>query len=344
MKVYDKPYTFITGDVLDPRDLNGVWNYKREALKDAAARRYVESVFPLSFVKDCATGYTNADTVDTRTFSFTAPADLYVTRAFLNGAFSAIGAEIKITITKNSTGTTPDGCTDPWLNVAADAPTNEEVRDYNAARFKLESGERYDVLLDSSAAFTVTRLDVHFHVLSDRFEFSSANEPSFQPIMVSEDLTTNIVSQSTNNSNFATEVAKLAQDNYAPVVFCVNNMYVQNNTTTGHQAFPLPRIGDSRAPATVVGMSLYVGSNISITGRDFTARIENNSGTPVDSVTVAMSGVTTGYASKTTSVDIDSASTGDVTTPAQDYAVRFYISSGSNLQMNGKFFITLWVK
>ena len=199
------------------------------------------------------------------------------------------------------------------------------------------------MLLDSSAAFTVTRLDVHFHVLSDRFEFSSANEPSFQPIMVSEDLTTNIVSQSTNNSNFATEVAKLAQDNYAPVVFCVNNMYVQNNTTTGYQAFPLPRIGDSRAPATVVGMSLYIGSNNPIT-RNFTARIENNSGTLVDSVTVSMSGATAGYASKTTNIDIDSASTGDVTTPAQDYAVRFYISSGINLQMNGKFFITLWVK
>jgi hypothetical protein len=164
MKVYDKPYTFIDGDVLDPRDLNGVWNYKREALADAAGRRYIESVFPLSFVKDCATGYADTDTADTRTFSFTAPADLYVTRAFLNGVFSAINAEIKITITKNSTGTTPDGCTDPWLNVASDTPTGQEVQDRNPARFKLESGERYDILLDSSAAFTVTRLDVHFYV------------------------------------------------------------------------------------------------------------------------------------------------------------------------------------
>lgn len=342
MKVVSQPYKFVDGHVLDPDDLNRVWRYKQEALADAAARRYIESVFPLSFVKDCATGYTNLDTADTRTFSFTAPADLYVTRAFLNGVFSVIGAEIKITITKHSSGTTPSGCTDPWLNVASDAPINEEVRDYNAARFKLESGERYNVLLTSSAAFTVTRLDVHFHVLSDRFGFSIA--PSFQPLLVNENLNGTLAAQNANDAAFGTQVGNLVESNYAPAVFCVNNMYVQNNTTTDYQVFPIPRIGDSRAPATIVGMSLYVGSNNAITGRDFTARIEDNTGTLVDSVTVSMSGVTTAYASKTTNIDIDSASTGDVTTPGQDYVVRFYISSGSNLQMNGKFFITLWIK
>jgi hypothetical protein len=343
MKVYDKPYTFITGDVLDPRDLNGMWNYKREALKDAAARRYVESVFPLSFVKDCATGYASTDSLDTRTFSFTAPADLYVTRAFLNGVFSAINAEIKITIVKNSTGTTPVGCTDPWLNVDASAAVNEEVRDLNPARFKLESGERYDILLDSSAAFTVTRLDVHFHVLSDRFGFSSATEPSFQPYMVSDDFDTNIFVPNANSISFANEVAKLVEDNYSAVTYSVANMYVYDNTTTDYQRFPIPLIANSRSTATVVGMSLYIGTNVG-SSRHFTAQIENSAGVAQDSVTVAMSGGTTGYQSKATNVSIDSASTGAVTSPASDYAVRIYVSSGISIAMNGKFFITLWIK
>ena len=342
MRVYDKPYTFITGDVLDPRDLNGVWNYKREALKDAAARRYVESVFPLSFVKDCATGYTNADTVDTRTFSFTAPADLYVTRAFLSGVFSAIGAEIKITITKNSTGTTPDGCTDPWLNVAADATTNEEVRDYNAARFKLESGERYDVLLDSSAAFTVTRLDVHFHVLSDRFEFSSANEPSFQPIMVSEDLTANIVSQSTNNSNFATEVAKLVEDNYAAVCFPLHDTAV-SSATSSTRKFPLPRIDSGRSTAKVMQMSLQIELASAVTG-NYLAQITNGAGVTYQFAIVGVtSPATTGYVVATFSQPILTAVSGSAADTSQDYFVEVTSQYPVSATIK-KAFVTLWIK
>jgi hypothetical protein len=97
--------------------------------------------------------------------------------------------------------------------VAADAPTGEEVRDYNAARFKLESGERYDVLLDSSAAFTVTRLDVHFHVLSDRFGFSAA--PSFQPTLANESVGGTKATQDANDTAFSTQVGNLVEDNYA---------------------------------------------------------------------------------------------------------------------------------
>jgi len=342
MKVVSQPYTFYDGQVLDPEDLNRVWRYKQEALADAAGRRYIESVFPLSFVKDCATGYASTDTADTRTFSFTAPADLYVTRAFLNGVFSAINAEIKITIVKNSTGTTPDGCTDPWLNVDESAAVNEEVRDLNPARFKLESGERYDILLDSSAAFTVTRLDVHFHVLSDRFAFGA--EPKFTPLLATESLNGTLAAQNSNDSAYGTQVGNLVEDNYAAVTYSVANMYLTNNTTTDYQKFPIPLIADSRSTATVVGMSLHVGLNVGITGRDITAQIEDSAGVPQDSVTITMSGGTTGYQSKTTSVDIDSASTGAVITPASDYAVRIYVSSGGNISMNGKFLITLWIK
>jgi len=342
MKVYDKPYTFIDGDVLDPRDLNGVWNYKREALKDAAARRYIESVFPLSFVKDCATGYTNTDTADTRTFSFTAPADLYVTRAFLNGVFSAINAEIKVTIVKNSTGTTPAGCTDPWLNVAADATVNQEVRDLNPARFKLESGERYDILLDSSAAFTVTRLDVHFHVLSDRFGFSSTTEPSFQPLMVSEDLPTDIASQNANNSNFATEVAKLVEDNYAAVCFPLHDTAV-NPATSSIRKFPLPRIDSGRSTAIVVQMSLQIELASAVTGT-YTAQIVGGLGGGIlhqSTVVSITSPATTGYGANTFSQVITTGVSGSAANTSQDYFVQVISANSATIK---KAFITLWIK
>lgn len=340
MKVYDKPYTFITGDVLDPRDLNGVWNYKREALKDAAARRYIESVFPLSFVRDCATGYASTDTADTRTFSFTAPADLYVTRAFLNGVFSAINAEIKITIVKNSTGTTPAGCTDPWLNVDAGAAVNEEIRDLNPARFKLESGERYDILLDSSAAFTVTRLDVHFHVLSDRFGFSSTTEPSFQPFMVSEDLSTNIVTQNTNSSNFATEVAKLVEENYSPVCFPLHDTAV-SSATSSTRKFPLPRIDTGRSTAKVVQMSLQIELASAVTG-SYYARIVDGAGVTLQFTIVSItSPSTTGYGANTFSRIITTGVSGSAADTSQDYFVEVTSTNAATIQ---KAFVTLWIK
>lgn len=340
MKVYDKPYTFITGDVLDPRDINGVWNYKREALKDAAARRYIESVFPLSFVKDCATGYAGTDTADTRTFSFTAPADLYVTRAFLNGVFSVINAEIKITIVKNSTGTTPVGCTDPWLNVDASATVNEEVRDLNPARFKLESGERYDILLDSSAAFTATRLDVHFHVLSDRFGFSSTTEPSFQPFMVSEDLSTSFGIQNTNSSNFANEVAKLVEDNYAPVCFPLHDTSVSSSSFAGRK-FPLPRIDSGRSTATVVQMSLQIELASAVTGA-YVAKIVDGTGTLLQSTVVNVTSPSvTGYGANTFLQIITTGVSGSAADTGQDYFVEITSTNAATIK---KAFVTLWIK
>ena len=340
MKVVSQPYTFVDGHVLDPDDLNRVWRYKQEALADATARRYVESVFPLSFVKDCATGYTNLDTPSTRTFSFTAPADLYVTRAFLNGVFSAINAEIKITITKNSTGTTPDGCTDPWLNVAADAPTGEEVRDYNAARFKLESGERYDVLLDSSAAFTVTRLDVHFHVLSDRFGFSAA--PSFQPTLANESVGGTKATQDANDTAFGTQVGNLVEDNYAAVCFPLHDTSVNSSSFAGRK-FPLPRIDTGRSTAKVVQMSFQIELDSAVTG-NYLAQITDGAGTIFNFAIVGItSPATTGYSVATFTRSIQTAVSGSAADTSADYFVEVTSQYPVSATIR-KAFVTLWIK
>jgi hypothetical protein len=341
MKVVSQPYTFYDGQVLDPEDLNRVWRYKQEALADAAGRRYIESVFPLSFVEDCSTGYTESTASQVRTFSFTAPADLYVTRAFLNGVFSAINAEIKITIVKNSTGTTPAGCTDPWLNVAADATVTQEVRDLNPARFKLESGERYDILLDSSAAFTVTRLDVHFHVLSDRFAFGA--EPKFTPLLATEALNGTLAAQNLNDSTYGTQVGNLVELNYEPVCFVMHNQSI-NSTVASTRKFPVPQIGTTRGKASVYGANLYLHMNGSPPSQDYILELVNNGGSVLDSVTLSLtSPAVTGYvAASGWNVSLEDASSDAASDTSKDRFIQLRTVSGSGTV--GKAFITLWIK
>lgn len=349
MYVYDKPYTFSNGEVLDARDLNRVWKYKQDALADAASRRYIESVFPLSFVRDCGTGYDSTDSVDIRKFSFTAPADLYVTRAFLNGVFSAIGAEIKITIVKNSTSATPDGCTDPWLNVAADAPVNEEVDDYNAARFKLESGQRYDVLLSSSAAFTVTRLDVNFHVLSDRFGFDGGNEPNNLSLMVNESSrnSTQFIQEYFNKYNFSdpsnpnNQVGKLVQENYSPITYCLHGLGL-TTLVQSRSKIPIPLFDQARATGGIVGYSVWVVFDTNQTN-SITAQVVNSSGGILLSTVLSFSSETSKYVTGSfyPGKPLNSATSGASANTALDSFLQFKSSSPVTVD---KIFVTLWVK
>lgn len=340
MKVYDKPYTFINGDVLDPRDLNGVWNYKREALKDAAARRYVESVVPVTFMRTSQDQIDNTDNADMRTYSFTPPADVYVTRAFLVARFGAtITADVNIKF-QTGAGATPAGCTDPWLSVSAGTDIGDEIRDYNPARFKLEGGTRYEIVLESSAAFTISQLDVSFHVLSDRFGFSSTNEPSFQPIMVSEDLPTNIVSQNNNNANFATEVAKLGVSSYAPVTHCLHDV----TSTTANEPwrkFPIPRIDDDRAAATIESICMWVAFDAAQT-TTFTIELTDDSGGVITGSIFPVIANTAGYIN-IAGVNQSLVDSGDgvAADTSEDRFVRFRTSSTVTVN---KAFIMVWIK
>lgn len=345
MYVYDKPYTFADNEVLDIRDLNKVWTYKLDALADAAGRRYIESVFPLSFVKDCGTGYSSTDSVDIRKFSFTSPADLYVTRAFLNGVFSAIGAEIEITIVKNSTSATPDGCTDPWLNVAADAPVNEEVDDYNAARFKLEEGERYDVLLSSSAAFTVTRLDVNFHVLSDRFGFDSANEPKPGLIILPNEsygLASIKFVEDVNVSFYNSAANKLVEENYSPITYCMHGLDLQTYYHA-RAKIPIPVFDQARATGAIVRYSVWAVFNTPQTN-SITAQVVDSSGGTLISTILSFSSETSKYDTGSFAPpgkSLNNATSGASANTALDSFLQFKSTTTVTID---KIFVTLWVK
>lgn len=341
MKIIEQPWYFFTGDVLDPHDINNVWKYKQEALADAAGRRYIESVFPVSFVKDAATGYTFSDNADVLTFSFTAPADMYVTRAFLNGVFSVQDDDVKITIVENVSGDTPTGCTDPWLSVLSGATLNEEVRDFSAARFKLVAGDRYDILLSSDGNFTVERLDVSFHVLSDRFGFDSANLPNFQPTLVNELSSLSESVQDINESNFATEVGKLVESNYAPVCFTAHNFTV-STVIANEFKFPLPRIWDQRAAPVIHSIDFQLKLTAASAGT-YTASIVDAGGGPISSgVSIVTTSNTAGYASAVINQSINSSSSNDVVSGSSDYFV--VVKRTTSSAFIEKAFVTLWIK
>lgn len=341
MKIIEQPWYFLIGDVLDPHDINNVWKYKQEALADAAGRRYIESVFPVSFVKDAATGYTASDNSDVLTFSFTAPADMYVTRAFLNGVFSVQDDDIKITIVENVSSNTPTGCTDPWLSVLSGSTLNEEVRDFSAARFKLVGGDRYDILLSSDGNFTVERLDVSFHVLSDRFGFDSANFPDFQPTLVNELSSLSQADQDANESNFATEVGKLTTGNYAPACFTAHNFGVSASVANQFK-FPLPRIWDQRATPVIHSIDFQLKLTAASAGT-YTASIVNSVNTTMSpGVSITTTSNTAGYASAVINQSINSPFDAHITSAVQDYFVVVKRTTGS--ATIEKAFVTLWIK
>ena len=344
MYVYDKPYTFSNGEVLDNRDLNALWKYKKEALADAVERRYIESVFPISFTQSCAIGYTNSNSADLRTFKFTAPADLYVTRAFLDGSFSVIDGEVKVVI-EDSSGSTPAGCTDPWLSIE-NASINTDVSDLSPARFKLSSGETYSIRVESASNFTVTRLDLIFHVLSDRYGFGAAPDPLFT--YLSEVAPSNKFTQDNNDYTFAAAGQALdqaiVQSNYAPVTYSVSSVYLET-TVNDQNTFPIPRIGDSRATPEIVGISLYVAADAAgASTNTYTVEILNTLGVAQDSLSVTLLNTqTAAYGFKSVSVPISTPLASGAAVTSSDFFLG--VSGTSNISLaNRKYFITLWIK
>jgi len=337
VKVISSPYTFIDGDVLDPRDLNRVWKYKQEALADAASRRYIESAVSISFAKDCATGYSNSDSAGIRTFTFKSPFDVYVTRAFLNGEFSAKSDEVVVYMKETSSGNPPDGCTVPWLSISADEPLNEEVRDVSPARFKLAANTQYEILLDSAAAFTASRLDLTFHVLSDRFAFGP--EPSFSPTIVNEFSSLSQSTQSTNSSNFSSAVSGLTTNSYAPVCLSLHNVST-DNTSSPDRRIPIPRIGDSRATPTAVSISFQFKRTAG-TSTAFYARIVDAGGTPLGLASLTTASTSTQLAFSTINVNLHTSTDSSSSVTANDYFLEVASAASATLE---KAFVMVWIK
>jgi len=90
MKILTQPLTYVTGDLLSPDDLNVPYLYAREAVADAATKRWAKGVLPIQCVTGVETAYTQASGV-LLVQRFKCPATCIVERSFLNANLTSDG-------------------------------------------------------------------------------------------------------------------------------------------------------------------------------------------------------------------------------------------------------------
>lgn len=353
MKLVTSPFVFKTGDVLDPHDLNRVWRHAAEAVTDTFQRRFKEVPVSLSFSKDVATGYTNADNIGIRTFKFHTPTGnggrITITRAFLSGNINS-AAEITVKI-QDSSLITPTGCTDPWLSIASTGSVDADVSDFNPARFKLEYNTEYQIRLESSGAFTVNHLDLVFHIEADRFAAVGGDVvPTFSPTFVSEADAVDATTQNSNKSNFdaTTSNTNASSDYvYTPSCFVIHGLNVNSAATEPLRWFALPKFGNTRSTPVIMQLDLWFYAN-AVVGSGNTIEFElldpSNVRIAAATFTTTGGGQQSGFATFELSPfynmyvsGVDSAAS----LPSYDLSVRFVSTTATTIE---KAFGVVWMK
>jgi len=338
MKHVQKSRFFQAGEVLDPNHLNSVWKYKQDLVSDTAEQRYVESVINLNFVKDAFNGYSNSDSAFLRSFIFTPPEDIYVTRSFLYSQMASGGTGVaQVFIQTYPGGVTVSGATAPHLEV--DASVTSEQRDYNPARFKLTGGQAYRVYLAGTGTFTTERFEVQLHVLSDVYGFGAA--PEFTPALVTEASPLSESVQDLNEFNYTTAASNLTGSSQAvaPVCSAYHSVTVDTASNDEVRHF-LPSMQSTRVSS---GYIAYVSAQVQFasnqTGTMY-IEIKNSAGTLVASVSKAFGG-TEWYWAGSVTVNIRNPTTG---APA-DSSLDFSIGLGNNFGSvtADKVFLTAWL-
>lgn len=270
MKVFDEPLTFEEGDVLDPPQLNEAWNYASDAVADVATKRWTKAPLTFPFA-----GLTEASG-DLLTFMFTCPVRCVIESAQLLANLVS-SAAVKVNITRVSGGSTPDGCTVPWLRIDASASASEDATDLNANRVTLEAGQEYAITVSSTGTFTFTRFDVTLYLAIDRWNHATSTDiPEFNPAGYTDDTTRDADAVNLRNTQLATETAKFAaaKDSPVPVLFIAYDF--DNATSANLRTFSMPQHAAARAQA--VAKQLYVSAVMASTGGGTVTATLNDSG------------------------------------------------------------------
>jgi hypothetical protein len=349
MKLVTDPFSFKSGDLLDPEDLNYVWRYAAEAVADTVGRRFKEVAVPISFTKSVASGYAHTDNAELLRFRFKMPYAAFVTKAFLSGNITST-AQVDIRFIKVSTSQPPAGCPDPWLSADSTGGVAADVDDFIPSRFQLEIDEQYYIEI-SGANFTVNQLDLVVHILADRFMYYgddlSGNLLYFGPTLVNDSNALDASAVALNQSNFtATGNFLEAVDSIVPTPepFVVHNLILNSAPLINLRTFALPRLGSGRASAKVYAISLqfYCAVGVS-TGTVLQFALLNSAGSNILSAFyTATGGETSGFVHLNAVTPLALTDTADntPTLTASDYYVRF-ISTGA--QTVDKAFGVLWV-
>jgi hypothetical protein len=353
MKLVADPFKFVTGDVLDPHDINQVWRYGAEATIDNVSRRYKEVVFPLSFTKSVSSGYAHTDNADLRRFRFEMPVAGFVTRAFLTGNITS-SADVEVEIVRVSTGLPPSGCPQPWLRIDSTGGVAADVSDFSPVRFPLLIGNQYDIQI-SGSNFTVDQLDLVVHMLIDRFAVGGSDSSGsfiFSPALVNESNALDASVQSLNKGNMDAAgniIEAFGSTAVTPVPFVTHGLNLFSVPEANLRRFPVPRFGQGRSTPQAYALSLWLYSSVPLTaGSQWQFGLFTSAGSnPFSAFYTADGGETSFFvhlnAAPPPAPPIALTDTADNTpaTPASDYSVRFVSTQSINVE---KAFGVLWVR
>lgn len=317
------PVAFTTGDVLPPEDLNRSWLYAKDAVIDAAQKRWAKGMLLFQFVEGVGTPYTNAMTgTEELTYRFTCPTTCFVERGFLNGNFTAT-VDLQIVI-ETAAGATPTGCTVPYMQTGVVTSALVDTSDSSNDRFFLVANTEYKVRVVGAGAFVLNRFDVTLHIAVDRWTNGGVLAvPSYQPTLHRD----GGIPAATMNANFnalgvgvTDKFATSKANAMTPAVLAVKHGFV-TGTSANLLTFTVPKLDSARAKCVLKKLYLYT----------FTAGVTTITATftGVAPLTTNAAGFASS-ASATLSTAIDFATPGISATPGSDFNVILTNSSATN--------------
>lgn len=313
------PVVFGNDRALAPNDLNDVFLYAKDAVADVGEKRYAIAAISFPFVQDMSTGLSNASSSQARTQRFISPVDCTIVRAFLEGSVTAAAATT-IDITRVTGGTTPDGATVPYLNVAAGATTSVDVEDINIQSVTLDAGEAYNLII-SGSSFTTERCNVVLHVLVDRWRSTGTLDvPSFDYVDITD--TTGVGDAAAVNAASAALAVQSAKFTRR-AMSCIHLTRTAFTSASGTLVAVIPAPSSARNASRIV--RAYLTSSTAATGQVVTAVLKRHTGTTLATLSnnhASANILTADSGALTIAWD------GDVVSPSQDYTVEFSASTG----------------
>ena len=334
MKILSKPpFEYKTGSLMDPNDVNQNQQYMLRAIAECGSKRFSHTPVVLPYYTDCATGYSQADSSEKLSYRFSAMDTVWLEHAFLDGYVSGTAT---INLYDTATGLAPSGVVNPILSASG------TTFDLTGQVIQLDAGHTYRFGLEGTS-FSTTKLDLVLHFRSDRFNTAG---------------TDTLVTPSVTSF---TEASPLSATTFNANVSAINNA-VTSNTGKTRAAKPMVFIAQNFTPSTdgyllqwtipVVDTSVYrskvvkmdvfaLYSTAGSAGNQVTWTLNNASGVSTGLTASAdMNGVTFATASSSTSVALESATTGAQSNTSKDFS----LTVSTNAHTVVKSYAVLWIE
>lgn len=193
------PRTFRTGAIVDSEDVNANLQAISRSITRNVGQRYTYSALSVDI-----TGVVDTDTAAERTIPFCRPT---------NGAtlypIDIVGVEVQIYATAGVTWTLTTTDENGTVFTIATVTAGATTEGYSASNvpLQIDSATRLDFVLTGSAASTITRGTVTFHVRADRHDQVTATPPAYSPTLI--DASTSTAATAINAETTAANAARV---------------------------------------------------------------------------------------------------------------------------------------